>query len=152
MPIKINSVIITDEQVHEEMQYHTAAHVGEAMFQAAQALTIRELLRQAANISLEDMNTPLGEQKVYQHLLTVLPLPEPDTKTCENYYHQQVNKFVSPTGETIAFEDVRESIADYLRDHAWQVSVKQYVQQLIGEADLTGIRLTGAESPLMNRF
>jgi peptidyl-prolyl cis-trans isomerase C len=52
-------------------------------------------------------------------------------------------------GEQLPFELVRERIADYLEQRAYRRALSQYLQILIGEAEIEGIELNGADSPLL---
>jgi peptidyl-prolyl cis-trans isomerase C len=52
-------------------------------------------------------------------------------------------------GEPLPFESVQEKIAKYLEERVWRQAVRQYIQLLIGSADITGIELEGASSPLV---
>jgi peptidyl-prolyl cis-trans isomerase C len=52
-------------------------------------------------------------------------------------------------GEPLPFESVQQKIAKYLEERVWRQAVRQYIQLLIGAADITGIELAGASSPLV---
>ena len=52
-------------------------------------------------------------------------------------------------GRPVPFEVVRERIADYLSDAVFHRAVHQYVAILAGQAEIEGIDLTRAESPLV---
>lgn len=52
-------------------------------------------------------------------------------------------------GEPLPFEAVRRQVAEYLRQHVLRRAVAQYLQRLVGEARIEGIRLEGADSPLV---
>lgn len=52
-------------------------------------------------------------------------------------------------GQPLPFEAVEGSIRAELDQRVWQVSVAQYLKSLIGQADIQGIVLEGADSPLM---
>ena len=47
------------------------------------------------------------------------------------------------------FDAVRAQIADYLTTAAWQRGVHQYLQILVGRAQIEGIVLEGSQSPLV---
>lgn len=51
-------------------------------------------------------------------------------------------------GVLLPFEAVRSQIADRLTRQAWQRAVHQYLQILVGRADVQGIALEGAATPL----
>jgi peptidyl-prolyl cis-trans isomerase C len=52
-------------------------------------------------------------------------------------------------GRTLPFEAVREEIATYLHDHAWRRAAHQYLVILVGHAEIDGIALRGAATPLV---
>ena len=52
-------------------------------------------------------------------------------------------------GHALPFEIAKTRIADYLRERAWRRAVRQYLQLLIGESEITGVSLSGATSPLV---
>lgn len=53
------------------------------------------------------------------------------------------------SGRDLPYETVRATIGDYLRDHAWHMGVRQYIQVLAGTARLEGIAIAAASSPLV---
>ncbi len=52
-------------------------------------------------------------------------------------------------GRDLPFEAVETEIASRLEDHAWHIAVRQYLTLLAGQADIRGIELEGASSPLV---
>ena len=44
---------------------------------------------------------------------------------------------------------VRDHIAEYLVESSWRRGAAQYIRLLAGEADIRGIALDGADSPLV---
>jgi peptidyl-prolyl cis-trans isomerase C len=52
-------------------------------------------------------------------------------------------------GRELAFGQVRETIADYLRQSVWQRAVHQYIRMLAGKAEIEGVDLDGASNPLV---
>ncbi|MDX8528295.1 peptidylprolyl isomerase [Mesorhizobium sp. MSK_1335] len=52
-------------------------------------------------------------------------------------------------GRELPFEAVRERIASYLADHVNRQATAQYVALLVGRADIGGIAIDGASSPLV---
>lgn len=52
-------------------------------------------------------------------------------------------------GVLLPFDAVRAQIADYLTTAAWQRGVHQYLQILVGRAQIEGIVLEGSQSPLV---
>jgi peptidyl-prolyl cis-trans isomerase C len=52
-------------------------------------------------------------------------------------------------GRQLPFEAVRDRIAGYLREHVWRRAVSQYLQLLVGQAEIRGIELKGASTPLV---
>jgi peptidyl-prolyl cis-trans isomerase C len=52
-------------------------------------------------------------------------------------------------GRPAAFEEVRASVALVLRQQAWVNALRQYLQVLAGAAELHGVQLDAAETPLV---
>lgn len=52
-------------------------------------------------------------------------------------------------GKQVPFDAVKAQIAETLTRQAWQRAVRQYLQILVGKADIRGITLEGAEGPLV---
>jgi peptidyl-prolyl cis-trans isomerase C len=74
-------------------------------------------------------------------------LPERPVETRFGLHIVQVVRRIE--GRLLPFEAVRREIADYLTTAAWQRGLHQYLQILVGRADIAGITLDGAESPLV---
>jgi peptidyl-prolyl cis-trans isomerase C len=51
-------------------------------------------------------------------------------------------------GAQVPFEAVKAQIADLLTRQSWQRAVHQYLQILVGRAEIAGVTLEGAETPL----
>lgn len=52
-------------------------------------------------------------------------------------------------GREMAYEQVRERVADYLAESVFRTAIRQYISVLAAEADITGVALAGADSPLL---
>ncbi|PAU58438.1 peptidylprolyl isomerase [Pseudomonas sp. PIC25] len=52
-------------------------------------------------------------------------------------------------GEQLPYEAVATAIRNELNQRVWQIGVAQYIKGLIGAADIEGIHLQGADSPLL---
>lgn len=52
-------------------------------------------------------------------------------------------------GRLLPFDVVKPQIASYLANSAWQRGVHQYLQILVGRADIQGVTLEGTQSPLV---
>lgn len=52
-------------------------------------------------------------------------------------------------GKPLPRESVMGWIADYLRNESWQRAFRQYIQILAGQAEISGFRLKGVDSPLV---
>ncbi|MES2300451.1 MAG: peptidylprolyl isomerase [Pseudomonadota bacterium] len=52
-------------------------------------------------------------------------------------------------GALLPFEAVKGQIADYLRQQSWQRALHQYLQILVGRARIEGVKLDGAQTPLV---
>ncbi|MBL28242.1 MAG: peptidylprolyl isomerase [Rhodospirillaceae bacterium] len=52
-------------------------------------------------------------------------------------------------GRTLPFEAVHKRIADYMQEASWRRAAAQYVSILVGRAQIAGVEIEGAESPLV---
>lgn len=90
--IRVNDVEIGAARVAEEMQYHPAASAVEARRAAAEALVVRELLRQEARAQ----GFGDGDDAVEDLLEAAVTTPEPDDASCRRYYESNRKRFRSP--------------------------------------------------------
>lgn len=97
--LQVNGVTISDEAIAREMQYHPASTVEEARFAAAQALALRETLRQACvNKGLCDElpTSPEEEEALFERLLDQeIQLPEINDEACRRYYENNLSRYCS---------------------------------------------------------
>ncbi|MDD2047647.1 peptidylprolyl isomerase [Pseudomonas putida] len=254
--ISVNAVPISPQAMAQELQYHPAADREEALFMAARALVIRELLQQRiAELGLSlQVGAGENEEEAATRLLLEreVQVPECDEATCLRYYDSNRGRFHSAPllavrhillecapddaearslalvqaeilqqrlaqfpeqfaelalkysacpskaqggelgqiskgqtvpelerqlftlapgladkplesrygwhvisvdqrieGQQLPYEAVATAIRTQLQQGVWQKAVVQYLQTLIGAADIRGIQLQGADSPLV---
>ncbi|MCW1245615.1 peptidylprolyl isomerase [Pseudomonas sp. SAICEU22] len=254
--ISVNGVSITPQAMAQELQYHPAESREEAVYQAARALVIRELLQQRiAELGLAlQVGAGENEEEAATRLLLEreVQVPQCDEATCLRYYDSnrarfhsapllavrhillecapddaearslahvqaelllerldqfpgsfaelalkysacpskaqggslgQISKgqtvpelerqlFTLPAGlaskplesrygwhvisidqridgQPLPYEAVATAIRTQLQQGVWQKALVQYLQTLIGAADIRGIHLQGADSPLV---
>ncbi|MBM3110422.1 peptidylprolyl isomerase [Pseudomonas sp. P66] len=254
--ISVNEVPVSAQAMAQELQYHPAADREEAVFMAARALVIRELLQQRiAELGLTLQVGPGdNEEEAATRLLLEreVQVPECDEATCQRYYESNRGRFHSAPllavrhillecapddaegrsealtqaeilqqrlaqfpeqfgelalkysacpskaqggelgqiskgqtvpelerqlftlaqgladkplesrygwhvlsvdqrieGQQLPYEAVATAIRTQLQQGVWQKAVVQYLQTLIGAADIRGIQLQGADSPLV---
>lgn len=254
--IRVNGVSIAPAAIALELQYHPAESREDAVFLAARALVIRELLQQR----IAELDLPLqaepgeSEEEAATRLLIEreVVLPDCDEESCRRYYQSNRGRFVTAPllaarhillecapddaearslareqadrllaqlgddggrfaelalsrsacpskvqggalgqiskgqtvpeferqlfklpaglasqpiesrygwhlvsvdqrldGQALPYEVVAGSIRAQLQQGVWQKAVAQYLQTLIGAADIVGIQLQGAASPLL---
>ncbi len=90
--IRVNDVEIGAAKIAEEMQYHPAPSAAEAQRAAAEALVVRELLRQEARAQ----GFGDGDEATEDLLEAAVATPEPDDASCRRYYEANRNRFRSP--------------------------------------------------------
>jgi peptidyl-prolyl cis-trans isomerase C len=74
----------------------------------------------------------------------ICPVP---VKTRFGYHVLRLDRRIE--GRQLPYEAVKERIATYLREHVWRRAVSQYLQLLVGQAEIRGIELNGASTPLV---
>ena len=52
-------------------------------------------------------------------------------------------------GRPLPFDTVDKKIAEYLEERVWRQAVRQYIELLVGAAEIKGIELRGSTSPLI---
>lgn len=155
MPIIINDVEITDEEVHAEMQHHPAKTVDEARHRAARALVIRKLLLlEAVDSNIlkpgKDSSSKAEEEAIDTLLQNKVPVPDADETSCSRYYEQNKQRFIDKkTNEILPFKFVHHHIHDYLQTRSLQTGISHYIKVLAGKAKIVGFDLEGADSPLI---
>ncbi|WP_248804846.1 peptidylprolyl isomerase [Pseudomonas sp. MWU13-2100] len=254
--ISVNAVSISPQALAQELQYHPAESREEALYQAARALVIRELLQQRiAELGLAlQVGAGENEEEAATRLLLEreVQVPQCDEATCLRYYDNNRDRFHSAPllavrhillecapddaearvlardqaetllqrledvpgsfaelavsysacpskaqggslgqiskgqtvpeferqlftlapglagkplesrygwhvvsvdqrieGQPLPYEAVSTAIRTQLQQGVWQKALVQYLQTLIGAADIRGIRLQGADSPLV---
>lgn len=100
---------------------------GGALGQISQGQTVPEFERQLLRLPLGLAGQPLESRYGY-HVVWI---------------DQRIE------GQSLPFELVQGSIRAELDQRVWQVAVAQYLKNLVSMADIQGIVLDGAESPLM---
>lgn len=97
--IHVNDATIDDKTVLEEMQYHPAESQREAMFKAAEALIIGELLKQRATelgFEVTGADAPATDEDYLDKLIeTEVYVPEATEENCRTYFEQNKEKFTT---------------------------------------------------------
>lgn len=97
--ITVNGVVIDPIQIAQEVQYHPAESKDEALYLSAQALVVRELLRQAvlADVNLGEAAWQADEERAISDLLANHVAPQtPSEAHIAQYYEQNKQKFITP--------------------------------------------------------
>lgn len=90
--VRVNGVEIGAAKIAEEMQYHPAPSAEEAQRAAAEALVVRELLRQEARAQ----GFGDGDDALEELLAASVTTPEPDEASCRRYHESNRKRFRSP--------------------------------------------------------
>lgn len=86
----------------------------------------------------------------FENALTSLPVGEIASVPVESRYGVhivQVERRID--GQTLPFEAVRPNIAAWLSQRVFQTAVRQYISLLAGRAEIEGVDLDAAPSPLL---
>lgn len=145
-------------QVTPEVPLELLRQTGDAVLAELRAHPERfaELARQYSNCSSGAVGGSLGQLSPGQSvpefdklLFRLAPgaLAEHLLETRFGLHIVQVLRRID--GELLPFEAVQAQIADRLKRAAWQRGLHQYLQILVGRADIDGVTLEGADSPLV---
>lgn len=101
MPIvRVNGVLVAADEIAREMQYHPAESQREAVFLAAQALVLQELLKQRADeLGLQPQpfdNETTEEARLRCLLEQEVRIPAVTDAELELYYQNNPRKFTTP--------------------------------------------------------
>lgn len=147
MPVFVNNIEITDDQVHSEMQHHPASSVEDARQEASRALIIRRLLLEAATddklVSINQLAS-LDEEKeelLIETLLDgVIQVPTADDDICQRYYDQNTQRFVDKeTKKPIPYNMVKGHIKNYIEDKGHMSAFNAYIDSLMDKANIVGL-------------
>ena len=145
-------------QITPTVSLELLRETGEAVLQAlkAQPERLDELAREYSNCASGEVGGNLGQltrgQTVQEFENLVFRLKEGEMadrllETRFGLHIVQVMRRIE--GRLLPFDIVKPQIVDYLTTRAWQRGVHQYLQILVGRADIQGVTLDGAETPLV---
>lgn len=105
-----------------------SGQVGGSLGQLSRGQTVPEFEKFAFRLAEGELGSRLLETRFGLHIVHVLRRIE---------------------GRLLPFEAVKSQIAETLSAQAWQRALHQYLQILVGRADIQGVTLEGAASPLV---
>lgn len=131
--VRVNGVALDPRDIANEMQYHPADSRDDAVFLAAQALVIRELLEQRAaelNIEVQPRPDESDEEALIRGLIEhEVQLPEANEATLRQVYDANPARFM--TAPLVAARHILLAAApddaierSRLREHALQIIVQ----------------------------
>lgn len=149
MPISVNGSIISDHQVHEEMQYHEAETVDEARYLAAQSLVIRKLfIFEAAEqkivekAKLESLDEEAIDKAIDELITSQVSVPEADEDVCKFYYKRNADRFTDKTtGKLLPFNMVIDKVRDYMHARSLRSGVVTYITMLAANSKIDGFEM-----------
>jgi Zn-finger domain-containing protein len=147
MPVFVNKIEISDNEIHKEMQFHPAPDLAEARKEASRALIIRQLLLDAVVDfkllkldDLDNMDDATEESAIEALLEEIIHVPSADSKTCQRYYENHLERFIDKkTNETLPFNMVQNYIENYLNDKGHQAALNAYIDSLMDKANIVGM-------------
>jgi hypothetical protein len=150
MPIFVNETEIDDDTVFSEMQYHPADKMDEARDAAAQALVIRELLRQEADrqgmADLANENEDALDTVLMTLVEKEVAVPAATSDYCQTYYEQNKERFRASDASSaiLPFNMVEDKIRDYLQTRSTREGIRSYILSLAQNARITGFDLASS--------
>lgn len=141
--VRVNGALLSAESIAREMQYHPAQSRREAVFLAAQALALRELLRQRAialGLAVQARDSETGDEATLRSVLEQeVQVPSVTEAELALYYGNNPRKFTTPplvaARHILLAADPRDAEERAQRqEHARQLLLQ--LQQGAGFADL----------------
>ena len=93
--ITVNGVVIEEQALANELQYHESSHFGVVVQKAGQALVIHQLLVAEANKQGFDITGENEENAVQQLLEKTVSYDDPNKDICLRYFEQNREKFTT---------------------------------------------------------
>ena len=106
----------------------TSAEVGGSLGQLSKGQTVPEFERVIFSLASGEIATKLVESRFGLHIVRVEHRVE---------------------GHTLPFEMIKEQLAQFLAEQVRTRALKQYLEILVGQANIQGVELEGADSPLL---
>lgn len=149
-PIRVNGVLIEEEEIAREAQYHEATRIEEARAAAARALIIRHLLlvrAQELKLSPAPETDALGrwesdeEALVRQVLELEAPPTAPTRDECRRVYESRRDALPG------SFEAAEPLVRDRLLARAWMAASARYAARLMRAARIEGLDVLKEAGP-----
>ena len=163
MTLTVNGVTLPSEAIEREAQRYAEAPDPEAA--ARRSLAVRALLLQRAReLGLADEHPgPDAEDAIIGRVLDAeVRTPTPGEMECRRYFDMHSDPFTSgklvearhilfavTPGTPVAALRAREGIAAYLSSRVQERALMQYIRVLAGRANIEGVDLDAAASPLL---
>jgi len=93
--ITVNGVVIEEQALANELQYHEGSQFEQVIQQAGQALVVRQLLIGEAQKQGFDITGDNEENAVQQLLAQAVKYDDPTAETCLRYFEQNREKFTT---------------------------------------------------------
>lgn len=94
----------------------------------------------ASDTTVPEFETFLDELQIGQ--LSPVPVPT-------RYGFHVLQLIQREPGRDLPYDSVQQRVADYLCESVFRTAVRQYIAMLASEAEISGVALTGADSPLV---
>lgn len=94
----------------------------------------------ASDTTVPEFETFLDELEIGQ--LSPVPVPT-------RYGFHVLQLIQREPGRDLPYENVQQRVADYLCESVFRTAVRQYIALLAAEAEISGVALAGADSPLL---
>ena len=127
----LQQVLAHPEQFRELARTYsncTSSEVGGSLGQLSKGQTVPEFERVIFSLQSGEISPRLLESRFGLHIVQVEHRVE---------------------GNTLPFEMVREQLAVFLAEQVRARALKQYLKILVGQADIQGVELEGADTPLL---
>ena len=131
-------------------------HAAETLAQLRQGGAFAELAAQISDCPSKEMGGSLGQialgQTVpeFEQAMTAMQEGETSAQPVESRFgFHLIHLHKKVEGRPLEYDQVRDQIAGYLRDSVQHQAMSQYLSLLIGRANIQGLELLGADSPLV---
>lgn len=131
--VRVGGVLVPEEAIARELQYHPADDVEEAWQAAATSLVIRELLARRAN----ELNLQAASEEERTALLLEreLRVPDPSEAQCRHYFDNNRGRFQTPALLAVSHILLTAAPEHVLQRDQQRILARQLLQQLQAAPD-----------------
>ena len=153
--LAVRHILLAADPQNGEERSERAQLAKTLLQQLQQGASFADLVQQHSNCPSREQDGQLGQLSTgqtvpeFERQLMRLPVGLAGQAIESRYGYHIVEVLQRIEGELLPFATVRDKISVELSQRTWHKSIAQYLQVLVAQANIEGITLRGAASPLL---